>query len=167
MEFEALESLMSVGRVPMSTSSSATTSFGRENNGNKTSQSASLLQSTQPQQLPSIRRQSTQDGMDGIRNVQEPGHNQVEPNNRTNNRVLPSSTSSAGLFARVISGNQELKSKNDVNSSVNQQNINQEETLPSVFTPGYARFCHECGTSYPTPAAKFCPECGERRVVNC
>ncbi|CAL8144151.1 unnamed protein product [Orchesella dallaii] len=27
-----------------------------------------------------------------------------------------------------------------------------------------AKFCHECGTSYPTSVAKFCPECGEKRV---
>lgn len=28
----------------------------------------------------------------------------------------------------------------------------------------WAKFCHECGTSYPTVLAKFCPECGEKRV---
>ncbi|ODM93361.1 Zinc finger C2HC domain-containing protein 1A [Orchesella cincta] len=27
-----------------------------------------------------------------------------------------------------------------------------------------AKFCHECGTPYPTSVAKFCPECGEKRV---
>jgi hypothetical protein len=34
------------------------------------------------------------------------------------------------------------------------------------LTPTMAKFCHECGTCYPTSAAKFCPECGERRVIN-
>ncbi|XP_021948990.1 uncharacterized protein LOC110846518 [Folsomia candida] len=42
-----------------------------------------------------------------------------------------------------------------------------ESSSSDVFSPGPgsgARFCHECGNSYPSSIAKFCPECGERRV---
>lgn len=29
---------------------------------------------------------------------------------------------------------------------------------------GIARFCHECGTKYPSAEAKFCSECGMRKL---
>jgi len=126
LEFEALESLMSVGSVPIGRS-------GREP-GNKTSPpSASLTSQTQP--LPSIRRTSSQD-QDSFKNSSR-----------------NEKSASEGLFGRA--------SKVPDSSS-----DETKEAAGGSFTPGYAKFCHECGTLYPTAAAKFCPECGERRVVN-
>ncbi len=31
-------------------------------------------------------------------------------------------------------------------------------------TNGLPKFCHQCGTKYPTTIAKYCYECGSRRL---
>jgi hypothetical protein len=138
LEFEALESLMSAGEVPGRGRDKDKSGGGSSGrNANVEPRSAGSLFSTQ---LPALIRR--------------------QPGTKTNNSSSRASESIiGGLFGRSSSpGNGEPLHQH--------QPEEVKDSESNQFTPGYAKFCHECGTSYPTSAAKFCPECGERRVAN-
>lgn len=63
--------------------------------------------------------------------------------------------------------------RRQLSDTKDQESPVRDSTTPSIFSTRRdsettsvfgARFCHECGNSYPSSVAKFCSECGEKRV---
>ncbi|CAG7734565.1 unnamed protein product [Allacma fusca] len=163
LEFEALETLVSLGDVPPSSVSS------QGGGGGGPVVLPAVIDSNKPS-YPSRRGSSStilsplsstncqhNDGNPGMSKAMSPDSPRLPqlPNTQQqeNNSLFSSLYASRDKAGDANKTNGLSKSGGSENSANNHGSVT------------VAKFCHECGTQYPTSTAKFCPECGERRVM--
>lgn len=100
-------------------------------------------------------------------------NNKLNNNHVTNGKVLNGQVTNGKIIAKV--NHYEINSEN----STTRGSTGGSESSSSIHTPprdgsasdgqttngsGLPKFCHQCGTKYPTTIAKYCYECGSRRL---
>ena len=156
LEFEALESALELGQLPPAPGTNTgtrtlQTEDSSHRNGLKSSRdprrrlftSDSAHSEDEPMAISSSSSSSTSSH-----------HGMMMSDNNSYDEGRRAGTGAGGkMNEQIIS--------TTITPSTSKMQMQQQSLKPTL-----AKFCHECGTSYPTSDAKFCPECGERRVIH-